>query len=114
MQSGIISSYPYSSLKYTGSAITNRFSTTTQNQELVRFYKPNGTDITTCNTITVEADTVDLYFSVVPQNVQLSFTNEPVYFVRAGEVITVSGISMTGIKFSNALGAKYYIQGLGY
>lgn len=105
----------FSTLKYTGSAITNRFSTTTGNQEKVIFLDEAGTNLA-CQSLTIEAGAADLYFVPIESGVDHStqnFNNDPVYFVAAGEKISISGISIIGLQFANALGAQYFVQGFG-
>lgn len=111
----LTSSYGYSSLKYTGGVIGSRFSTTTVNQQLVNFLTSEG-NTAFCNAVTIEAGASDLYFALMTSNMKTSasFTDAPVYFVPAGETMSVSGLSIKGIKFANNLGAQYYIQGIGY
>jgi len=118
----IASNGTYSSLKYTGSAIASRFSATTVNQELIIFKDKTDNDNVTCNSINVTAGTQDLFFSILPSKANIAptelsefdFTDSFVFFVEAESSITVSGVSMGGVKFSNTSGAQYYITGLSY
>jgi|LGVF01.2.fsa_nt_gb hypothetical protein len=110
----------YSSLKYTGSAITDRFNVTTANQELVIFKDRLDDKQLNLNSIVVSADDSDLYFSLLPKKSQeilpgdYNFTDSFVYFVEAGASITLSGLAVSGVKFSNALGARYFIMGMSF
>lgn len=108
----------YSSLKYTGSAITDRFSTTTVNQELVIFKDRLDEKQLNLNSIVITADDTDLYFSLLPDKShfegEYNFTDSFVYFVEAGANITLSGLAISGIKFSNSLGARYFIMGMSF
>lgn len=116
----LTSGQPYSTLKYTGAEITDRFSETTTNQELLKFQDKEGNDLT-LNTITIEADTVDLYFTiwVKPKKSTKTiethdFIDDAVYICPAGESRNISGLGAGGIKFSNDSGARYFIQGMSY
>lgn len=113
MQGELYASSVFSTLKYTGSAITNRFYTTVANQELILFVDKTGSQ-KYCNSITVEADTTDIYFTPVRKMENPStfvYTNEPVLVVLAGEKMTLVGVELMGIKLSNALGAKVLVTG---
>lgn len=110
----------WSSVKYTGSPIATRLLTTIENQELVQFLDNGGKPIS-CNSVTVEAGAVDLYFSVWVFNNKnkdnvdnVDFTNEAVFYCKAGTTINISGLSIGAIKFANNLGAEYFIQALSY
>ena len=109
----------WSSIKFTGSPIASRFINTSSDQELVKFLDKTGEKIIPCNSITIEADSADLYFSVWrfskgedPDN--FDFTDEPVFYVPAGESVNISGLGIGAIKFANASGTGYFIQGLSY
>ena len=54
----------WSSLKWTGSPISDKFSTTSANQEIVLFERENNR-ILNCTTLTITADTTDLYFTII-------------------------------------------------
>lgn len=116
MSNGIISWNAFSTLKYTGSTITNKFYTTLANQELILFLDKDGKQ-QLCNSVTVMADTSDIYFTPV-RNIEnpsaYVFTNEPVLVCLAGESVTISGVPLKGVKLSNALGAKILVMGTTY
>jgi len=113
----ITSNSIYSSLKYTGTTITNKFSTTSVNQELVLFEDKDG-KVLNCNSVTISAGASDLYFTVLrDRNIDLdnhNFTDEPVLFVEANTSLTISGVSISGIKFANDSGVEYFITGTSY
>jgi hypothetical protein len=124
MSIGVLtSSRGFSSLAYTGSPVTDRFTATTEGQELILFrpkdYVEGENDkIARCNSVLIEADGVDLYLTVVRGDIKdienFDFTGEPVYYVPAGESRNISGLAIQGIKLSNALGARYFIEALSY
>lgn len=123
----INSSYLYSSVSHTGAVITDRFTSALTNQKFIPFIKSANT-YAMCNSVMIEADTVPLYFTPYYSNtptisldgggnpVDFNFVDKPVFYVPAGETITISGASIAGIKLSNAGGAtvRYFIQGTGY
>lgn len=110
MQDGIFSNSTFSTLKYNGSPVVDRFTGTTQNQQLVLFTDINGNALQ-LNSITVEADNSDLYFTIVNDLTNTNYTNMPVMYCPNGDTVTIVGIPMRGVKFSNATGARYFIQG---
>jgi len=117
MARGIHSTALFSTLKYTGAIIADRFYTTLANQELILFKSKDNKQIN-CNSITIEADGVnDIYFSIVrdfesPET--FDYTDEPVIHVKAGETLVVNGVQTRGIKLSNDLGAILYVTGTKY
>ena len=121
----LTSSGIYSNTKHTGSAITDRFSLTTENQELLLFRPKDSTvdvpKVLTCNTTTIEANDSDLYITPVRaslikgQDIETyDFTDEPVIYIEAGTSKNISGVAIVGIKFSNDLGASYSVNALSY
>lgn len=110
-----ISGYGFSSIKYTGVPVVNRFLTTQSNQELVTLLSKDN-KIISSSSITIEAGNSDLYFSIKDKGVDINnydWEDDPVYFCAADTSVTISGISISYIKFSNNSGAQYFIQALG-
>jgi hypothetical protein len=117
----------WSSVTWTGSTISSKFSTTTVNQQVVLFERENN-KILTCNTLTVTADNTDLYFTIIKGNVFLDgdglvrkldgelydYTNSPTFCVPAETSMSFNGLKATGIRFANVSGAKYNIGAIGY
>lgn len=115
----------WSSVKFNGTPVTDRFIATTENQEFVPLVSySDATKLASLNSITITADDSDLYFSVlrkdspksrlVSEGESFDFTDEPVFFVEAEDSITLSGLGISGIKFSNNSGARYFIQGMAF
>ena len=119
MAIGVLSSSKsYSSLKFGTEAISNRFSTTTEDQEMVKFLGEDGT-LVRCNAISITAGAGDLYFAVCKEfqlvdGANYDFSNAPVYYVPAGGTLEIKGLEISGLKFNNASGASYFIQGMAY
>jgi hypothetical protein len=117
----------WSSVKWTGSTIADKFTATTKAQEVILFERENNR-ILTCNTLTVSADTTDLYFTIIKGNVFLDgdslvrkldgslydFTDSPTFTVPADEARSFNGLKATGIRFANGIGARYNIGAIGY
>lgn len=106
----------WSSIKYDGSPITSRFVATTENQQMIQFLSKNNKQIS-CNSVTIEADDVDLYFTIWVENSKqdpntYDYTDSPVYHCPAGKTISINGLGIGAIKFANNLGANYFIQAL--
>ncbi len=104
----------FSTLKYNGNEVTDRFMTTTANQELVSF-KDDGEYIR-CNSLAIEAHIDnDIYFTIVHGGIKdpetHDFTGEPVLFCEAGQAMSIDGIEIKGIKLSNNLAAKLMVVG---
>lgn len=114
---GILSSNSgVSSIKFTGSPIASRFVTTDANQKLITLTSKDG-KVLQANSVTISAGTSDLYFSVRSTDENIAsyvWTNDPVFFCAADESVTISGLSISHIKFSNNSGAQYFIQALTY
>lgn len=113
MSNGIVSWGLFSTLKYTDDAIVSEFYTTVANQELILFLDKNGIQ-QYCNSVTVRADDTDIYFTPVTRKENpstYSYINEPVFICPLGESISLSGVSLMGVKLSNDLGAKVMVVG---
>lgn len=111
----LTSSYGFSTKVYTGSTISDRFTATASNQQRIDFLTKGGAEAH-LNSFTIEADSADLYFSIITPGMKSNydFSNDPVFFVPANEKMSFSGLDVIGIKFSNATGARYFIQGMGF
>lgn len=111
----------YSSLKYNGSPFDSEFILTTENQQLVKLEKedstPENPKLHNCNSVSISAGSEDLYFSVLTDRNQIDtfdFTGSPVYVCKANDTITLSGLPICAIKFSNGIGSEYLVQAFTY
>jgi len=116
----------WSSLKWNNQAITDKFSSTTKDKEIILFERENN-KILTCSTITITADSTDLCFTIVKGNVYMdglvlrnldgteySFTDNPIFSVKKGETMSINGLNATGIRFTNGISTRYFIEGIGF
>ena len=110
---GISAQASWASKVYNGAPIADRFTATESNQQIVLFLDKEG-NMAHLNSMTIEADGTDLYFSIVTEGALKAgydFTGDPVLCCKAGETFFIGGLKVNGIKFSNNTGARYYIQG---
>ena len=112
----LIASSAWSSKVFTGSVIADRFTATTSNQQTVLFLDKDGKQ-SHLNSFMIEADASDLYFTPI-RNIgnpsTFNYVGEPVFVCKSGETLSVGGFECIGVKFSNASGARYFIQGTRY
>jgi hypothetical protein len=107
----------FSTLKYDGAPVLDRFYETLVDQELIMFLTKDDKNLN-ANSTTIEADATDIYFVIVRSSVDNptteDYTDEPVICCKAGETLIIAGVQVRGIKLSNDLGAKLYINGSKY
>ena len=103
----------FSSLKKGAGAVTSRFITTTSADQLVLFKDKFNQDVR-LNSVTIEANAVGLYVSIlraVDNPSGYDFTGEDVIFIPEERNVTVSGVELIGVKIWGASGQSYYIAG---
>ena len=116
----------FSTLKYSATPITDKFTATTKDNEIILFERENNR-ILTCSTLTISADDTDLYFAVFKGNVYMDcevlknldgtdydFTNAQMFMREANDVISLNGLDATGIQLNNLATTRLLINGIGY
>lgn len=105
----------WTSLVYNGvDRPTDRFSTTTVDDEFVKIQFENGNEVD-LNSLILEADSTPVYFIISSRSDEnQDFSDRYVFYVEAYERIVVNSVEISGVKLLVPSGTKYFIQGLRY